>query len=182
LAIFVPYRGLVSYKPLDPEIPSHFNILHRLELNHFAWHVFQRHPLLGTGYRPHSLPDYLADYPQMNQNLKDFVPTVRKKTTLDNMYLTFLVEFGSLMTLAYLTLIGYVGARYFRWRKLSGYLRREDLVRLLPLVGLAIHSATYDSLTFPQINWLFHVQLGMLTAYPKEGERWVDTGILPAES
>jgi hypothetical protein len=36
---------------------------------------------------------------------------------------------------------------------------------VLVLLGFAIHSLTYDSLLFPPVNWLFHVQVGIMAGY-----------------
>jgi hypothetical protein len=41
--------------------------------------------------------------------------------------------------------------------------------RLLVLLGFAIHSLSYDSLLFPSVNWLFHVQLGLMAGYQVGG-------------
>jgi len=40
-----------------------------------------------------------------------------------------------------------------------------DWYRLLVLFGLLSISMSYDSLLFPPINWLFHVQLGIMAGY-----------------
>jgi hypothetical protein len=40
-----------------------------------------------------------------------------------------------------------------------------DWYRVLVLLGLAIHSLSYDSLLNPPVNWLFHVQLGIMAAF-----------------
>jgi hypothetical protein len=36
---------------------------------------------------------------------------------------------------------------------------------MLILLGFAIHSLSYDSLLFPPVNWVFHVQLGIMAGY-----------------
>jgi hypothetical protein len=41
--------------------------------------------------------------------------------------------------------------------------------RLLALLGFAIHSLSYDSLVFPPVNWVFHVQLGLMAGYQMAG-------------
>ncbi len=169
-ALLIPYRGLTPYKSLDQNIPSHFNILHRLELYPFAWHILKKHPFLGIGYRPQDLDRYLVDYQQYNQDLEKFAATVKEKTTLDSMLLTSVVELGPIMTVLYLGLVSYIIFAYIRRVWPISPDRREDFFRLLPLLGLAIHSLTYDSLTFPQVNWLFHVQLGILAGFKSESD------------
>jgi len=155
------------YKLLDKNIPYHNSILHRLELYPFSLHIYQKHPLLGTGLRAFSHESYLTDYQVHNKSLDTFKKTVIKLQTFDNMILTGLVELGSIMTICYLGLILYILVRYCRITRPFSLNHKREFVLLLPLLGLAIHSMTYDSLIFPQINWLFHVQLGILAGFSK---------------
>jgi hypothetical protein len=108
---------------------------------------------------------YLKGYQQLNQNLTDFPQSVAKLQTFDNLVLTGFVELGSLMTLSYLGLVLFIVARYIRALRSSPATGVTDWYRLLVLFGLAIHSMSYDSLLFPPINWLFHVQLGIMAGY-----------------
>lgn len=164
IILLLPVAVPGIYKTLNPKIPRQFTILHRLELYPFALHIWEKHPILGMGLRSFTLPKYLADYHQRDERLKKFAKTVKQLQTFDNMYLTATVECGTLMALAYLGLIIYIVSTY--WRKLSvSKTRREDWYQLLVLLGFAIHSMTYDSLLFPSINWLFHVQLGLMAGY-----------------
>lgn len=167
MGLLIPFKDLSTYKSLDQEIPSHFNILNRQELYPFAWHVYKKHPLMGIGLRPFTHEKYLSDYQQHNPEFKYFVPTVKRLQTFDNMLLTAFVELGTLLTLAYLGLVIYILVNYCRKvRPFAGF-RGEDLFRLLPLLGFAIHSLTYDSLLFPNVSWLFHVQLGILAGFSR---------------
>jgi O-antigen ligase len=157
--------GWNYYKLLDKNIPYHNSILHRLELYPFSLHIIQKHPLLGTGLRAFSHESYLTDYEVHNKSLDTFNKTVIKLQTLDNMILTGFVELGSIMTICYLGLILYIIVKYCRITQAFSLNHKKEFVLLLPLLGLAIHSMTYDSLLFPQINWLFHVQLGILAGF-----------------
>jgi len=159
--------GWNYYKLLDENIPYHNSILHRLELYPFSLHIYQKHPFLGTGLRAFSQESYLADYQVNNKSLDTFNKTVIKLQTLDNMILTGFVELGSIMTICYLGLISYIIVRYCRITQPFSLSHKKEFVLLLPLLGLAIHSMTYDSLLFPQINWLFHVQLGILAGFSR---------------
>jgi hypothetical protein len=154
----------IIYKRLNPQIPKQYSILYRLELYPFAFHVWKQHPILGIGLRPITHQKYLTNYHQVDKRLKEFPVMVKKLQTFDDMYLTAFVECGTLMTLPYLILIIYIVFSY--WRKLHySKTRPEDWYQLLVLLGFAIHSMTYDSLLFPPINWLFHVQLGLMAGY-----------------
>jgi len=160
--------GWNYHKLLDKNIPYHNSILHRLELYPFSLHIYQKHPLLGTGLRAFSHESYLTDYQVHNKSLDTFKQTAIKLQTFDNMILTGLVELGSIMTICYLGLILYIIVRYCRITQPFALNHQKEFVLLLPLLGLAIHSMTYDSLLFPQINWLFHVQLGILAGFSQE--------------
>lgn len=159
------HKILSPYQALNPEIPSQHSVLYRLELYPFAWHIYKQHPLLGIGIRPYTHDKYLDDYQQYHLDINYFAPTVRSLQTFDNMLVTAFVELGTLMTLAYLGLISYILVGY--WRRLRPWTesRGEDFALLLPLLGWAVHSLTYDSLLFPTVNWLFHAQLGLLAGF-----------------
>jgi O-antigen ligase len=158
-------QGARLYARLDPNVPRYASILQRLELYNFALHIWETHPLMGMGLRPWTHVKYLTDYQQVNQNLTDFSQSVAKLQTLDNMVLTAFVELGSLMTLAYAALVILILARYVRALWSSPASSTTDWYRLLIMLGLAIHSMSYDSLFLPPVNWLFHVQLGLMAAY-----------------
>jgi O-Antigen ligase len=158
-------QGWRLYTRLNPNVPRYASILQRVELYNFALHIWETHPFMGMGLRPMTHARYLKDYHQLNKNLTDFPQSVAKLQTFDNMLLTAFVEFGSLMTLAYLGLVIVILVRYIRALRSSPGAAVTDWYRLLVIVGLAIHSMSYDSLLFPPVNWLFHVQLGIMAAY-----------------
>ncbi len=164
LLIFT-YRGLTASRSLPPDHPSRVSKLHRLELYPFALHVYKKHPWMGIGLRPHTHETYLLDYQPQHPEVTKFAAEVKSLQTFDNMLVTAFVELGTLMTLTYLGLIIFIIINYCRQVRPFKESRGRDFVRLLPLVGLAVHSLTYDSLLFPPINWLFHVQLGILAGF-----------------
>ena len=170
LGLLIPFKGVTAYRALDPKIQSHFNILYRLEMYPFAWHIFQKQPLLGIGLRPLTLEKYLSDY-QQHTHLKNLTSYARQVQTLDNMLLTAFVELGALMALTYLGLMVFILITYCRHVGSLKAGRGEALLRLLPLLGFALHSLTYDSLVFPGVAWLFHAQLGMLAAMSWAGQQ-----------
>jgi O-antigen ligase len=156
--------GPIIYKKLSPQNPRQFTILNRLELYHFGFHIWKQHPFLGIGLRSFTQQKYLANYQQRDKRMKKFPALVNQLQTFDDMYLTAFVECGTLMTLPYLILIIYIVFSYLRKLQHSET-RPEDWYQLLVLLGFFIHSITYDSLLFPPINWLFHVQLGLMAGY-----------------
>lgn len=161
-AVLVAVATLGYYRAIPFSRPA--SDLHRLELYHFGYHILRQHPWLGIGLRSYSHERYLGDYQLRQPEHVLFPQTVAQQQTFDNLLLTGLVELGTLMTLVYLALVTVIIFRY--WRLAAPQLPRdEQFLSLLPLVGLAIHSMTYDSLLFPQVNWLFHAQLGLLAGY-----------------
>jgi len=165
IALAASLQAQRRFARLDPNIPRDVAILHRLELYPFALHIWKTHPVMGIGLRSFTHEQYLPDYQLHNQDLHEFPQTVASLQTLDNMLLTGLVELGTVMTLFYLGLIVYILVKYCRRLRSWPESSPLDWYRVLVLLGFAIHSLTYDSLLFPPVNWLFHVQLGIMAGY-----------------
>ena len=165
IALILPLEAQRRFARLDPKINHDVTILHRLELYNFALHIWKTHPFMGIGLRSFTHETYLPGYHLHNQKLPDFPQAVAKLQTLDNLFLTSLVELGTIMTLFYLGLVILILAKYCRrvrsWPESSPL----DWYRVLVVLGFAIHSLTYDSLLFPPLNWLFHVQVGIMAGY-----------------
>jgi O-antigen ligase len=165
VALILPLEAQRRFARLNPHIGHDASILHRLEFYNFALHVWKTHPFMGIGLRSFTHEKYLSDYHLHNQELHEFHQAVASLQTLDNMLLTGLVELGTVMTLFYLGLVIFIPVRYCRrvrsWPESSPL----DWYRVLVLLGFAIHSLTYDSLLFPPVNWLFHVQVGIMAGY-----------------
>jgi O-antigen ligase len=166
IALIATLQGRSLVARLDPKIPRYVSVLNRLELYNFALHIWKTHPLMGIGLRSFTQNHYLSDYQLCNRDLQNFPQAVTTLQTLDNMLLTALVEMGSLMTLAYLVLITSIIAQYCRRLRSAPEPVPLGWFRLLVLLGFAIHSLSYDSLLFPGVNWLFHMQLGIMAGYP----------------
>lgn len=162
---------------LDPNIGRDVAILHRLELYNFALHIWKTHPFMGIGLRSFTHEQYLPDYQLHNQDLHEFPQIVAALQTLDNMLLTGLVELGTVMTLFYLGLVMCILVKYCRRLRARPESSPLDWYRVLILLGFAIHSLTYDSLLFPPVNWLFHVQLGIMAGYNASETRPAESSI-----
>ena len=172
IALILPLEAQRRFARLDPNTPHYVSILHRLELYPFALHVWKTHPIMGIGLRPSTHENYLPDYHLHNQHLHEFSRGVATIQTFDNMLLTALAELGSLMTLLYFGLVIAILARYCRQLRSSPGSSPLGWYRGLVLLGFAIHSLSYDSLLFPSVNWLFHVQVGIMAGYHSfEGAR-----------
>jgi O-antigen ligase len=166
IAFLMPLSRKI-YHSLDQNIPSHFSILHRLELYPFSLHVYKKHPFFGIGLQSYSYQKYLKDYQQKDGEIINFAPNLKNLQKLENMFLTSFVELGAIMTLVYIGMILYIILKFCRNALPFSLSHDREFILLLPLFGLMIHSLTYDSLLWPQINWLFHVQLGVLAGYGK---------------
>jgi O-antigen ligase len=175
LAVILSWQIRRQLARLDANIPRYVSVLHRLELYNFALHVWKAHPIMGIGLRSFTLDQYLHDYQLHNKDLHDFPQAVANLHTLDNMLLTSLVEMGSLMTLLYLGLILIILFRFGRKLWASPESPTLEWYRMLVLLGFAIHSLSYDSFLFPPVNWVFHVQLGIMAGYhaSEKGLVWV---------
>jgi O-antigen ligase len=165
VALVLSLQAQRRFARLDPNIGRDVAILHRLELYNFALHIWKTHPFMGISLRSFTHEKYLPDYHLHNQELHEFPQMVASLQTLDNMLLTGLVEFGTVMTLFYLGLVIYILVKYCRRLRSWPESSPLDWYRVLVLLGFAIHSLTYDSLLFPPVNWLFHVQLGIMAGY-----------------
>ena len=165
IALILPLQAKRMLARLEPNVPHDASILNRLELYNFALHIWETHPILGIGLRPFTHEKYLTDYRPHNTALHDFPYAVATLQTFDNMVLTALVELGSFMTIVYLGLVIFIVVRY--GCTLWGFPESSALewYRVLVLLGFAIHSLSYDSLLFPSVNWLFHVQVGIMAGY-----------------
>ena len=120
---------------------------------------------MGIGLRSFTHERYLSDYHLHNQELHEFPRAVASLQTLDNLFLTGFVELGTVMTLFYLALVILILVKYCRRLRSFPESSPLDWYRVLILLGFAIHSLTYDSLLVPPVNWLFHVQMGILAGY-----------------
>ncbi len=165
VALFVSLETRRQLARLEPNIPRYGSVLHRLELYPFALHIWRIHPFMGIGLRAFNHENYLAGYQQHIKSLGDFPKRIVTLQTFDNTLLTSLVEFGTVMTLFYLALFTLILVKYCRSVRSSPESSPLDWYRVLVLLGFAIHSLTYDSLLVPPVNWLFHVQMGILAGY-----------------
>jgi len=165
LAVLLSWQIRRHFARLDPKVPRYVSILHRLELYNYALHIWQTHPIMGIGLRSFSHDRYLHGYQVYNKDLHEFPQAVATLHTFDNMLLTAMVELGSLLTLLYLGLILIIVVRYGRKLWASPESPTLEWYRMLVLLGFAIHSLSYDSLLVAPVNWVFHVQLGLMAGY-----------------
>jgi O-antigen ligase len=169
MALILSFQTQRLIARFDTTTPRYISILDRLEAYNFALHIWKSHPFMGIGLRSYTHAQYLHDYQTHNDQLPGFPYTVAKLQTFDNMLLTAWVELGTAMTVLYLGLVLYILIRYGRKLWSGPESSPLDWYRVLVLLGVAIHSLSYDSLLVPPVNWLFHVQLGIMAGFQAAG-------------
>jgi len=156
----------------------------RAELIFFGIHIFKENPVWGVGSKT-TLNRYIDNYKiklpenlMPRSNLHDEEVHVikvenylhqhfRKFNTFENIFLAFLVEMGGLFTIAYFGGLLYIMARCL---KSSPFPSKDiEIMSLVSvLVGFLVISCTFDTLRFPNLNWLFHSLLGLLVNLPQK--------------
>lgn len=135
---------------------------YRVEAFPATWVIVQENWLLGIGIRT-PRTDYLENYTPASGlvSREQFLAVLDRNVTWDNQYLSLLCGVGVPLTLLYLYLAG---------QPLAGYLRRAwrgevdaptERALTFALLASVIHFAVHDGLYYPQINWFFHLLLGV---------------------
>jgi hypothetical protein len=145
------------------------SVMLRVEYMFFGFHIFKESPIWGIGSRP-DLNPYFDNYKiKLPENLMSkayfFNASVRDRS-FENIFLTFLVEMGSLFTIIYFGGLLYIMVRYLK----SSRPPSKDIVvisLLSVMVGFSVISCTFDTLRFPNLNWLFHSLLGLMVNMPQ---------------
>jgi hypothetical protein len=146
----------------------------RAELIFFGIHIFKENPVWGVGAKT-ILNRYIDNYKiKLPENLrargnlhdelnnKNYLQQhLRKFNTFDNIFLAFLVEMGGLFTITYFGGLLYIMAMCL---KSSSFPSKDiEIMSLVSvIVGFLVISCTFDTLRFPNLNWLFHSLLGLL--------------------
>ena len=141
---------------------------YRLESYPFSWHIAQKYPALGIGLRT-SREGFIEDYRVVQPDYPEhvFVREVRYLITSENIFLTLMVGVGLPFLILYgavlISLLGRLVRMVFRPPEDTVF---HPLALLLPLAASLLHSLTTDALLYPQINWYFHVILGLIPCRP----------------
>ena len=94
-----------------------------------------------------------------------FNAAIRDKT-FENIFLTFLVEMGCLFSITYFGGVLYIMARCLKSSP-SPSKDIEIMSLVSVMVGFLVISCTFDTLRFPNLNWLFHSLLGLMVNLPQ---------------
>lgn len=150
------HRGLGQYQE------------YRLESYPFSWHVMKSYPVAGIGLRT-PRDGFLRDYHVVQPDYPDdlFAREVRYLVTSENIFLTLMVGMGLPFLVLYgtalLTLMARLVRMVFRPPETAVF---HPLALLLPLTASLLHALTTDVLLYPQVNWFFHVLLGLIPCRP----------------
>jgi O-antigen ligase len=92
--------------------------------------------------------------------------------TFENIVLTFLVEMGGLFSAVYFAGVIYIFAVFFKKFRAPPKKNLAGMLTIGVLVGFAFISCTFDTLRFPNLNWLFHSFLGLMVNLQKNSSEY----------
>jgi hypothetical protein len=143
----------------------------RLESYLFGVQIFKENPLLGVGFKANFIP-YLDGYDPViaNKSSEDlFYHFFKLNQTFENIVLGFLIEFGGLFTILYFGGLLYFIIEKFNKNKTINS-QKEYLIITVVFIGFAAMSFMFETLRFPNLNWVFHSLLGLLLANIPNGQ------------
>jgi len=159
--ISLVFIGYQQRDRLPRDINRHFlnsiSSQQRLENYSYAYYLFWEKPFIGYGLHA-PIHGYLAGYRAKHEQA-NYGQYINELRGFDNIFVTGFVMVGSLFTLTYMAM---TFAFIYRFLHPHRSWSKTPFLILLPLLAFLIQSLTYDSLLFPQVNWLFHAALGGL--------------------
>jgi O-antigen ligase len=161
---------LIKYKTV---FEDQFSVSVRLENYFFGLHVFKENPVLGIGFKA-DVAQYFDDYNlRFNHNIPvyNYKRSILSNQAYENIILTFMVELGGLFSTVYFGGIIYMLAVSFKKLRAPPQKKLVSVLIISVLVGFIVTSLTFDTLKYPQLNWLFHSILGLLMNISKKTQR-----------
>jgi hypothetical protein len=152
---FSKYKSLIGIKE---------SVTLRTENYFFGLHIFKQHPIWGVGFKA-DLAQHLDDYKlKLDDKLSKerYQKFIIRHKTFENIVVAFLVELGGLFSITYFGGLLYIVI--VSSKKLLSK-TQESIAGLLlvsVIAGFAVISFTFDTLRFPNLNWVFHTLLGLL--------------------
>lgn len=150
--------------PYEKMAREHEPTYYRAESYPFSLKVALKNPILGVGLRAprdEYLEDYRIVYPYVT--MEQFAGSVRRVTTSENVFLTFMAELGIPFVTLYSACIVVLLVRLIRAiRRSSGPQVIHPLALLMAISAGLIHYQVLDGLFHPQLNWFFHLLLGLI--------------------
>jgi O-antigen ligase len=177
---------LLKYKNI---LKLNSSITLRAEHYFFGFHVFKKKPVWGVGYHPDLFNYFYCDNSEhhvRHKHRKDlcinefnynpaffdqqrnfywgYLTTLR---TFENIVLSFLVEMGGLFSAVYFGGVIYIFAVFFKKFRAPPQKNLAGMLTIAVMVGFTFISCTFDTLRFPNLNWLFHSLLGLMVNLPQ---------------
>ena len=136
----------------------------RAENYFFGLHVINSNPIWGLGFNA-NLDPHFTDYKitfSKHLSKEQYQEYIRTLNTFENIVLTYLIEWGSLFSFTYFGGLLYMITRSAKkiWSQPSGNTAGWLVVSVI--IGFSIMSFTFDTLRFPNLNWIFHSLLGLM--------------------
>ena len=147
------------------------SVTQRAENYFFGFHVFKEEPIWGVGFKTDLTP-YFDDYDLKFSDKKreyGYKQVLGWNHTFENIFMGFLIEMGSLFSIVYFGGVIYIVIVFFEKFRAPPEKNLAGMFTIAFIVGFAAISCTFDTLRFPNLNWLFHSFLGLMVNLPKEG-------------
>lgn len=147
-----------------PKVDPIYSISARAESFFFGLHIIKKHPIFGIGFKSDPAP-YLENYtPKFPEQLskEEYSRFITNQRTFENIFVAFAVELGGLFTAIY---FGGVLYMFYECLKKSRSPYQKDNTAILifsVMTGFTIISCTFDTLRYPNLNWMFHSLLGLM--------------------
>jgi O-antigen ligase len=148
---------------------STLSLMLRVEYYFFGFHIFKESPIWGIGSRADFNPyfdNYKIKLPENLMSKAYFYNAAIRDKTFENIFLSFLIEMGGLFTITYFGGLLYIMARCLK--SSPSPTKEIEVISLVSvMVGFLVISCTFDTLRFPNLNWLFHSLLGLMVNLPR---------------
>jgi hypothetical protein len=161
--LFFSGANIAGYKGLDGFEES---VSLRAENYFFGLHVFTENPFWGIGPNANFDP-YFSTYELKFPNhfsKKYFSRYIKTENTFENIFIAFLVWFGGLFSIVYFGGVFYILIFYLK----NGppfLMHKSRLFVISVVVGFIAMSFTFDTLRFPNLNWMLHSFLGLVVSF-----------------
>ena len=169
----------------------------RAEHYFFGFHVFKKNPVWGLGSHPRLFSYFYCNdagfsegevtepatalkielcndkFDEFNYDLTFFSQRGRywgyylTLRSFENIVLTFLVEMGGLFSAIYFGGVIYIFIAFFKKFRAPPQQNLAGMLTIAIMVGFAFISCIFDTLRFPNLNWLFHSFLGLMVNLPQ---------------
>jgi hypothetical protein len=136
----------------------------RVENYFFGLHIIKKNPVWGLGFDGNFDP-YFEDYNLWLGNFfskERYNEYIKSLNTFENIVLTYTIEWGCLFALVYFGGIIYLILQYFKTTERPEIRKMDKVFVMAVIISFSAMSLTFDTLRFPNLNWVFHSILGLL--------------------